>query len=301
VSDEDLQRTVQINHAGTPETGDAAGTRRAPRRRVVAAIGGVTLVAGAGVTAAIAAATRDPNSRTTTAGAIPTARRSPENTESTAGASPSPSPSFTPSQRPTTAVATKPQYYVDNAGPKAIALTMDDGPHPVYTPQVLEILREHGIKATFNMVGAQVGANLSIVREVSAAGHTITNHTWNHADLTRYTYKQVCSQIDRCNDALAQANQSPSIFRAPYGNWSKAVFEACAARGLKPVDWSVDPRDWDTSHVDTQDIIRTVLRTTRAHDIILEHDGGGVRRNTVAAMRIFIPRLIAEGYNFVAM
>jgi peptidoglycan-N-acetylglucosamine deacetylase len=298
VSDEDLQRTVQVNHLGqgeAPEAGDAAGARRAPRRRVVAAIGGVTLVAGVSVTAGIVAATSGSSPRTTTAGAIPSARRSSES------ATPSPSPSITPSHRPTTAVATKPQYYVDNSGPKAIALTMDDGPHPVYTPQVLEILRDHGIKATFNMIGEQVGANLSIVREVSAAGHTITNHTWNHADLTHENYKQVCTQMDRCNDALAQANQSPSIFRAPYGNWSTAVFEACASRGLKPVDWSVDPRDWDTAHVDTQDIVHTVLRTTRAHDIILEHDGGGVRRNTVAAMRIFIPKLIDEGYNFVAM
>ncbi|HWG27174.1 polysaccharide deacetylase family protein [Actinospica sp.] len=295
MSDEDLQRTVQVNHAGQPEVGDAAEVRRAPRRKVVAAIGGVTLVAGVSVTAGIVAAIRDSNPKTTTAGAVPTARRSGEN------ATPSPSPSITVSHRPATAVATKPQYYVDNAGPKAIALTMDDGPHPVYTPQVLEILRDHGIKATFNMIGSQVGANLSIVREVSAAGHTITNHTWNHADLTHETYKEVCSQMDRCNDALAQANQSPSIFRAPYGNWSGSVFQACASRGLQPVDWSVDPRDWDTAHVDTQDIVHTVLRTTRAHDIILEHDGGGVRRNTVAAMKIFIPKLIAEGYNFVAM
>jgi len=272
------------------------GVPRAPRRRVVAAIGGVTLVAGVAVTAGVVAATRGSSPSTTTAGAVPRPRRS-----STPTPTPTPTPHITASRRPATAVATKPQYYVDDEGPRAIALTMDDGPHPVYTPQVLEILRQYNIKATFNMIGQQVGANLSIVREVSAAGHTITNHTWNHADLSHLTFKQVCTQMDRCNDALAQANQTPSIFRAPYGNWSKAVFEACASRGLKPVDWSVDPRDWDTAHVDTEEIIHTVLHTTRAHDIILEHDGGGVRRNTVAAMRVFIPKLIAEGYNFVAM
>jgi peptidoglycan/xylan/chitin deacetylase (PgdA/CDA1 family) len=195
----------------------------------------------------------------------------------------------------------KPIYYVDDQGPMAIALTMDDGPDPRYTPQVLEILRQYGIKATFNMIGEQVDANLSLVREVSAAGHTITNHTWDHADLSRLTYSQVLSQMDRCNEALANANQTPTIFRAPYGAWSKAVLQACATRNLTPVDWSVDPRDWDTAEVDTQQIVHTVLQQTRAHSIVLEHDGGGNRRNTVAALKQFIPVLLDRGYNFVAM
>ena len=302
MSEEDLQRTARLERPEQAESNEqpdlaADDVPRAPRRRVVAALGGVTLVAGIGVATAIAAAIRSGSTKTAAGGdAVPAAHRSPRPT-----ASPSPTATATATPHATMAVATKPQYYVDNDGPKAIALTMDDGPHPVYTPQVLEILRAYDIKATFNMIGRQVGANLSLVREVSAAGHTITNHTWNHADLTHATYTQVCSQMDRCNDALANANQHPTIFRAPYGNWSTAVFQACAARDLRPVDWSVDPRDWDTANVDAQDIVRTVLRTTRPHDIILEHDGGGVRRNTVAALRIFIPRLLDEGYNFVAM
>ena len=183
----------------------------------------------------------------------------------------------------------------------AIALTMDDGPHPVYTPQVLEVLRKYDVKATFNMIGEQVGANLSLVREVSAAGHTITNHTWNHADMRKYTDAQTLSEIDRCNDALAEADQHPSIFRAPFGYWTKSVFRACAARDLTPVAWSVDPDDWDTEHVDAWDIVHNVLTHTRPHSIILEHDGGGVRRNTVAALKIFLPRLLDRGYHFVAM
>jgi peptidoglycan/xylan/chitin deacetylase (PgdA/CDA1 family) len=136
---------------------------------------------------------------------------------------------------------------------------------------------------------------------VSAEGHTITNHTWDHADLTHYSYSQVVSEMDRCNDALANANQHPTIFRAPYGNWSKAVFQACAAKNLRPVGWSVDPRDWDTAHVTTWMIVDNVMQHTRAHDIILEHDGGGDRSNTVAALKIFIPELLDRGYHFVAM
>lgn len=198
-------------------------------------------------------------------------------------------------------MATQPQWYVDDQGPTAIALTLDDGPSAEYTPQVLEILAKYDIKATFNMIGSQVGGNLPLVREVSAAGHTITNHTWNHADLSHLSVSQVLSQIDRCNDALSDANQHPTIFRAPYGNWSKSVFEACAQRDLRPVGWSVDPRDWDTAHVSTQQIVQNVLKHTHAHDIILEHDGPSDRAHTVAALKIFIPALLDKGFHFVAM
>ena len=294
MSDEDLQSFPESGQA-SPEPDPA----QAPRRRVLFALGGLTLLASGGLAVGISVASspkaKDP--KTTTAAAIrprPTARRSVSH-------SPAPTAHPSPTQSATAAVATRPQYYVDNDGPMAIALTMDDGPHPIYTPQVLEVLRKYKVKATFNMIGSQVGANLSLVREVSSEGHTITNHTWNHADLTHATFAQVCSQIDRCNDALSNANQHPTIFRAPYGNWATSVFQACAARDLRPVDWSVDPRDWDTEHVDTQEIVDTVMHTTHPHDIILEHDGGGVRRNTVAALKIFIPKLLDDGYKFVAM
>ncbi len=190
---------------------------------------------------------------------------------------------------------------MDDAGPNAIALTLDDGPHPIYTPQVLDILDQYGIQATFNMIGRQIGGNLALVREVAAAGHTITNHTWDHADMRGYDTVRVISEIDRCNDALADAGQTPSIFRAPYGYWTQSVFDGCAARGLTPLGWSVDPQDWDTAHVSTWNIVNTVLRKTHPHDIILEHDGGGDRSNTVAALRIFIPALLERGFVFAAI
>jgi peptidoglycan/xylan/chitin deacetylase (PgdA/CDA1 family) len=211
------------------------------------------------------------------------------------------SPHAQPTRPPQDRVASVPQYYVNDAGPTAIALTMDDGPHPVYTPQVLEILDRYSITATFNMIGSQIGANLSLVREVAAAGHTITNHTWDHADMRDFPATRVIAEIDRCNDVLAEAGQSPTIFRAPYGYWTPAVFEACATRQLTPLGWSVDPQDWDTTHVSTLDIVNKVVRTTKAHDIILEHDGGGDRSNTVAALQIFIPELLDRGFVFTTV
>jgi peptidoglycan/xylan/chitin deacetylase (PgdA/CDA1 family) len=278
-----------------------SGGRRPARRRVLFAGAGIMLLAGGGAAAAVAS-DRGPGRPVAAGGGPSPATTLPKPSASapvTHSASASASPSASASA--SVAVPTAPQWYVDDDGPTAIALTMDDGPDSRYTPQVLEIFRKYDIKATFNMVGRAVGGNLSLVREVSSEGHTITNHTWDHADLTHYSVTQVLDEMDRCNDALADANQHPTIFRAPYGNWSKAIFQACAARRLRPVGWSVDPRDWDTAHVSTQEIVNNVMRNTRAHDIILEHDGGGVRRNTVAAMRIFIPKLIDEGYTFVAM
>jgi peptidoglycan/xylan/chitin deacetylase (PgdA/CDA1 family) len=283
---------------------------RPSRRRVLFAAGGVILLAGAG--AAVAAAVEGGGKGSPLAsGGGPgasgagVASASPRSGAS-AGASASPtgqvsgSPSASPSGTGG-AVATKPQYYIDDQGPMAIALTMDDGPTARYTPQVLDILAQHGIKATFNMIGQQIGGNKSLVREVSAAGHTITNHTWDHSDQSKLPLTQILSQIDRCNEALADVDQHPTIFRAPYGNWSPAVYEACAQRNLRPVDWSIDPRDWDTGNVSTQQIVQYVVSKTRAHDIILEHDGGGDRSHTVAALKQFIPQLLEKGFHFVAM
>jgi peptidoglycan/xylan/chitin deacetylase (PgdA/CDA1 family) len=281
----------------------AGGGRRPGRRRVLFAGAGIMLLAGGGAAAAVAsdrssgrpvAAGGGPSPATT----LPKPSASaPVSHPASHSASASPSASASAS----VAVPTAPQWYVDDDGPTAIALTMDDGPDSRYTPQVLEIFRKYDIKATFNMVGRAVGGNLSLVREVSSEGHTITNHTWDHADLTHYSVTQVLDEMDRCNDALSDANQHPTIFRAPYGNWSKAIFQACAARRLRPVGWSVDPRDWDTAHVSTQEIVNNVMRNTHAHDIILEHDGGGPRSNTIAALKLFIPELLDRGFRFVAM
>ena len=290
---------MEHKDANDPSGESGEETEQPPRRRMLLSAAGFMLLA---ITTSNSITRRGSAAMSNTNGSHPQAL-DPSPGQSpllSGGSTDAPDPAAT--GQPQSRLASAPRYYVDDsAGPMAIALTLDDGPHPIYTPQVLEVLAQHGVKATFNMIGRQVGANLSLVREVSAEGHTVTNHTWDHADLTHYTYSRVCSEIDRCNDALANANQHPTIFRAPYGNWSTAVFEACAARDLRPVGWSVDPRDWDTAHVDTQQIVQNVLRHTRPHSIILEHDGGGTRANTVAALKIFIPALLEKGYHFVAM
>jgi peptidoglycan/xylan/chitin deacetylase (PgdA/CDA1 family) len=86
------------------------------------------------------------------------------------------------------------------------------------------------------------------------------------------------------------------MFRAPYGAWSRAALEYCASEKLTPLDWSVDPRDWAMPGV--REIVSNIMANTRTGSIILEHDGGGNRSETVAALKIVIPRLLDEGYHF---
>lgn len=182
-------------------------------------------------------------------------------------------------------------------GPTWIALTIDDGPNPVYTPQILRLLEKYQVIATFSMIGIEVQAYPAVAREVAAAGHTIANHTWTHIDLAWMPPAVVADQINRATGMIHNATgRVPGLFRAPYGAWSPAVLRQCAQVGMTPLDWDVDPRDWARPGVAA--IIRNIMRNTRTGSIILEHDGGGNRSQTVAALKVVLPRLLAAGYNF---
>jgi peptidoglycan-N-acetylglucosamine deacetylase len=182
-------------------------------------------------------------------------------------------------------------------GRKVVALTIDDGPSPVYTPQILRILRRYGVTASFSMVGLNAAAYPGVAREVAAAGHMIVNHTWNHYNLGYMSAAGVWDEIARATDAIhAVTGKRPGMFRAPYGVWPPAVFSYCAQAGLTPLGWSVDPRDWSRPGV--RAIVRDIVSDTRTGSVILEHDGGGNRSQTVAALKIWLPRLLDAGYRF---
>jgi peptidoglycan/xylan/chitin deacetylase (PgdA/CDA1 family) len=278
----------------------------APARRFVLASGGLTLIAGG-------FAQFGPKSqRSSTPVAGPPRPRGRQGGAPFPGQG-TPRGSQTPSQTPVTVdpadlpnpadqydpppAPGKPQFYV-HEGPKAIALTVDDGPDPRYTPKVLALLAQYNIKATFCMLGSSGHSHPGLVQEVAAAGHLIANHTYTHADLSRLTAAQIRSEITRAHDALTGAGAAePRFFRAPYGSWSPAAFQVCHELGLRPLDWSVDPKDW--SRPGTDHIVNTVLGSTHPGSIILEHDGGGDRSQTVAALTRFLPKLLDAGYTFV--
>jgi peptidoglycan/xylan/chitin deacetylase (PgdA/CDA1 family) len=221
--------------------------------------------------------------------------RSPRPT--TPPAKPKPHPQAHPTPTPTDTIApAHPVYYVDD-GPKTIALTIDDGPSPIYTPQILQILAKYKVTASFSMVGKNVTYYPSVARDVADAGHVIVNHTWDHADLATLTESQTRAEIANASDAIhAAVGRVPTIFRAPYGAWSRTTLEYCASEKLMALDWSVDPRDWARPGV--SEIVSNILQNTQTGSIILEHDGGGDRSETVAALKIAIPRLLDEGYHF---
>ena len=136
-----------------------------------------------------------------------------------------------------------------------------------------------------------------MAREVAAAGHMIANHTWSHVNLAVLPPVAIADQIDRATDAIhTVTGRVPTLFRAPYGAWSPTVLQHCEQDGMTPLDWSVDPRDWSRPGVAF--IVGNIMRNTKTGSIILEHDGGGNRSQTVAALTIVLPRLLAAGYHF---
>jgi peptidoglycan-N-acetylglucosamine deacetylase len=250
----------------------------------------------------LAAATMD---QTPTPGGRTTPRRSPQPGQSGAtDASPHPTAPAKPKPHPTptatdTIAPAHPVYYVDD-GPMTIALTIDDGPSPVYTPQILQILEKYHVTASFSMVGENVTYYPGVARDVADAGHVIVNHTWDHANLAKLTESRTRAEIGNATNAIHHAvGRAPTIFRAPYGAWSRATLEYCASENLMPLDWSVDPQDWARPGVSK--IVSNIMKNTQTGSIILEHDGGGNRSETVAALKIAIPRLLDEGYHFKAV
>ncbi len=302
---------------GFGQAGAGRGRSGPVSRRVLFAAGGLALVGGCGVAVSSRLSSSGSSSAagspvgTGPGGASPTsspaaggraaspAPSTPGDLSSSSGdASPPPDVANPGSGIDASKVQSAPEYYV-HAGAKVIALTLDDGPSAIYTPQVLDLLQQYKITATFCMIGRQVAANRSLVAEVVAAGHTLVNHTWDHADQSKLTQAQIRSEISRTSDALAAVGVHPAIFRAPYGAWSRAVYEECAAADLRPLAWSVDPRDWSRPGVNT--IVSRILAATRTGSIILEHDGGGDRSQTVAALRIVLPKLLEQGYRFTTV
>ena len=119
-----------------------------------------------------------------------------------------------------------------NFGNKVIALTFDDGPGP-YTAQLLDILDQHGAKATFFLIGSKVSAQADVLRRMHARGHQLGNHSWSHPELPKLPVDQIAGEIDRTNDAIKQATGvTPTVMRPPYGAVNGVVLEQLRLRGM---------------------------------------------------------------------
>ncbi|HET9254144.1 MAG TPA: polysaccharide deacetylase family protein [Pseudonocardiaceae bacterium] len=181
-----------------------------------------------------------------------------------------------------------------------IALTIDDGPDPRWTPQVLDLLRLHGVQATFSLIGIRARAHPDLARRITADGHAICNHSMTHPQpFARRPAEAILQQITDAQSAIADAGgQKPTLFRAPGGSWSPVVLAAVASLRLVPLGWNIDPRDW--SRPGAEMITRTLL-AAQGGDILLCHDGGGDRRQTLEALRSVLPALTSRGLRFAAL
>ncbi len=183
---------------------------------------------------------------------------------------------------------------------KRIALTFDDGPSDRYTAQILDILQEHGVKATFFVVGVNVEKQPDLLRRIIAEGHEVGNHTYSHPHLQKMNETTLADELAR-TDALIRsvAGYEATLFRPPEGVVNTSVKAAAGSGGYDLVLWSVDTRDWALNPA--SNILRIVQREASDGDIILFHDWVAGKSPTPEALRQVIPWLKAQGFRFVTV
>ncbi len=183
---------------------------------------------------------------------------------------------------------------------KVVALTFDDGPHPRYTDEILDLLAEYGAKATFFVIGK----NLELYGEASERavreGHEIGNHTYSHPGLSGITAPELEREI-LMNEALIEekTGKLPACFRPPEGYCTKDVRRTAAAVGCPLILWSIDTRDW--SGIGSEQIVAKVMKEVSPGAIILFHDYIAKNSPTPAALKKILPRLSEAGYRFVTV
>ncbi|MET9908319.1 polysaccharide deacetylase family protein [Streptomyces sp. NPDC006476] len=179
---------------------------------------------------------------------------------------------------------------------RTMLLTFDDGPDPRYTPHILDTLAEYEVHATFFVCGEQADWNRDLLARMADEGHVVGNHTWSHPLLTTLTRAQIRSELKRTSDVIEDAyGEKPQWFRAPYGAWNRAAFQLGADLGMEPLAWTVDTLDWTTPG--TRSIVHRVEDGAAPGVVVLSHDAGGDRSQSVRALKEYVPELLDSGYH----
>ncbi len=190
--------------------------------------------------------------------------------------------------------------WVPDPDSRVVALPFDDGPWPGQTDRILDILAENEIKASFFMIGYLAERHPDLARRVAEEGHVIGNHTQSHRTLTRESGESVRQQIVDGNLTLeAITGVAPKWFRPPGGAMDPRVLDEAQREGLKLVMWDADPRDWRRPGV--QPMLEGLLKQIGPGSVVLMHDGGGDRSQTVELLPLLIEELRERGYTFVTL
>lgn len=180
---------------------------------------------------------------------------------------------------------------------KYIALTFDDGPNPKYTPQILKILEQTDIRATFFLIGQHARQYPELVKQLNLAGHEIGNHTYSHVQLTKVPSTKIKQEVEKTRDIIFNlTGENTYLFRPPWGVFDNRSLAELAIRKFDAVLWSVDSRDWSRPGVNI--IKQNILSTVRNGSIILCHDD---HDQIVAALPDVIKYLKKQGYQFVTV
>ncbi|MHB1653367.1 MAG: polysaccharide deacetylase family protein [Desulfitobacteriaceae bacterium] len=187
-------------------------------------------------------------------------------------------------------------YSMVHTEQKVVALTFDDGPDPAFTEPILVILKQKQVKATFFVIGENVYQNPSILRRIVAEGHEIGNHSYTH----NYNRNKVATEIKKTDEVVyTVTGKHTHFYRPPGGYASKSQIETIKNQGYVVTLWSIDSKDWRRPGVDR--IVDNVLGNISPGSIVLFHDGGGFRSQTVEALERVIDALRADGYRFVTL
>ncbi|QXE33409.1 polysaccharide deacetylase family protein [Streptomyces sp. GMY02] len=178
---------------------------------------------------------------------------------------------------------------------RSMVLTFDDGPDPRYTPGILRTLRTYDVRAMFFVCGGQAEEYPDLLREIADDGHVVCNHTWSHPLMPSLRPSSIRKEMGRTSEVIEEiVGTAPLWYRAPYGAWNKHSFEIGAELGMEPLAWTVDTLDWNTPG--TKSIVDAVLDGAGPGVVVLSHDAGGNRSQSVAALRTYLPKLLKSGY-----
>ena len=193
-------------------------------------------------------------------------------------------------------------YAANRDAGKYVALTFDDGPHPVYTEQILEILAEYDAKATFFVIGKNAESYPELVCKEYEEGHEIGNHTYSHPDMKNISVEKAIEDIEKNQEIIYDiTGEEPKLFRSPGGFFSDELIYAVENLNCKPVLWSwrQDTKDWSLPEVNV--VVKTVLDNIQDGDIILFHDFNLKGSPTPEALKKILPSLKEQGYQFVTV